>query len=157
MSYIASACLGDHLVRGTGPDEASARAACEQELRQIHDDSLRCISCHRQFTDGGVVSLDTAARLPAELPGHLGILVMQRCGHSDGEPYEDRIFGVPRGPISIHKRDWIPGAQEYVIGDDLVMHSFLDCNAEYEFPLPEGSVEFIEGAMVPCAAAAYDY
>lgn len=72
---------------------------------------------------------------------------------------------APRGPIDIGTRGVgkldpdMPYTvdEQYTIGDVPVEHWFLDSNSDYEFPLPKGSFEFIDNALVPCGSAQYDY
>jgi hypothetical protein len=88
---------------------------------------------------------------------------IERISHSGGEPYEWRFFAVRRGLLTLVRRD--PdgkGAKpEHSgpcnIGDKPVMRGIWDCNAEYEFRLPKGSREFVDGRWVARHSARYDY
>jgi len=85
-----------------------------------------------------------------------GLLVLERCNHSDGEPYEWRVFAIPYGTYVLRGLGCAEEGWEYVIGGTLVVYSFLDCNGDYEFELPEGSLELV-GTWVECPAAQYHY
>gem|GEM_PF-6810239 len=149
MIHTASVFVSDScsdattLLRGKGQTKAEALAACLAQIGPHIEEGI-------ELSDTLVVPEDVAVRLPQTLPEGHGLLILERCSHSSGNPYDHRFFAVRYGTCTL-QRDSI------VIGGKPVMYSFLDCNADYEFPLPEGSMEFVEGQWTPCAAAKYDY
>ncbi len=102
------------------------------------------------------------AAAQAAIPEGFGLLILERCRHSDGEPYCWRFFAVRKGNHSLQTfnpqgKAWLEEATKYMIGENPVEYSFTDCNAEYEFRLPKGSMEFVDGQWVPRQEAKYDY
>ncbi len=100
---------------------------------------------------------EVAQRATESLPLGFGLLIFERSSHGgDGMPYGGhRLFAVVVGSHTIKRgsRD----DRTVVIGGEPIMYGFTDCNAEYEFVLPEGSKEFVNGAWVENCVAAYDY
>ncbi|MDD5252080.1 MAG: hypothetical protein PHT12_05625 [Patescibacteria group bacterium] len=150
MSYIARICLStgwgdDNLIEAHGdtPEEASAR--CRELIQPT-------ISV--ELAEGVDVPPEVAKGVPEKLPAGCGLLIMVRCSHSSGEAYDWRFFAIRRGPLSL---GWTGRERTYEIGDKPVEHVFTDCNADYEYVLPEGSSEFVDGAWVSRSSAEYDY
>ncbi len=96
----------------------------------------------------------------AVLPAGYGFLILIRAGHCDGESYDWRIFAIRKGRHLLHGTYLPVEGLEYKIGDTPIKHSFLDCNSDYDFRFPEGSMELAEGESVgwlSCQSAQYDY
>lgn len=97
-------------------------------------------------------------RAMESLPLGFGLLIFERSSHgSDDGPYDRRIFAVAAGNHAIGMRGSSRDARTVVIGSDPVTYGFVDCNSEYEFMLPNGSKEFVDGRWVENCVAAYDY
>jgi hypothetical protein len=94
---------------------------------------------------------------PQSLPSGHGLLVLERCDHQSGDAYERRYFAVRCGTHQIV----VPGEpamKEFAVREDSrSVHSFNDCNGEYEVLLPQGSMEFVAKQWVACEVARYDY
>jgi hypothetical protein len=88
------------------------------------------------------------------LPQH-GLLILERCAHGSGNAYEHRYFAVRFGKITLTRGGYT--REEVVISDHPSTYTFLDCNGDYSYKLPEGSMEYVDGAWIPNTVAEYDY
>lgn len=154
MVFVAIIRCDDLVIRGKGDTRDAAHADCERELQQTVAELRSRMEI--QIDLGGSIFIPDGTPVPSDLPEGMGLLVMIRASHNDGEAYERRIFALPHGTHAL-SRSGIEESQDCVIGPVPTSHYFLDCNSDYEYPLPEGSMEFIEGDWYACKAAAYDY
>jgi len=154
MKYVAYIRWDDSVISGEGDTPEAARADCARELQKIMAELAERTEVRICLGEHFTVPLSTP--IPTRMPPGMGLLVMIRVSHNDGEAYEWRVFAVPHGTFALGRAGDVE-SDEYVIGETPVYHSFLDSNSDYEYPLPTGSMEFIEGDWYACSAAAYDY
>ena len=145
--FTATLDLGEgHAVSGFG---RTKNAALSNLMKKVREGA----TVLQVLKNGTVIPAALFARLPKDgIPKTHGILIFERHSHSSGEVCEHRVFAIRRGRFDV----WIHEETHY-IGSDPCLHSFLDSNSEYNFPLPEGSLEFAEGVWVPRIAAVYSY
>lgn len=152
MKHFASLSVGDHwaqkLVHGEGDTEEAAAEACLAQLREELFHGIK-------LAEGVILPKDVASKVPATLPDGYGLLILECCSHNNGDSYDWRFFAIRCGDHSL----WRSGEKycTFVSGPTPVRVLFADCNAEYEYVLPEGSYEFVDGAWAPCRAAQYSY
>jgi hypothetical protein len=154
--YVGNPCCENSLsaVIGKGSTEEEAIENCLSAVRKH-------IEMSREVADGIKLPPKVAAMVPTALPEGSGLLILECCSHSDGSAYNWRFFAIQYGTLRLSRyfdgEESTQGGNEYVISEKPIMHSFLDCNADYEFPLPSGSMEFVNEAWVSCSAAQYGY
>lgn len=152
MKYIAILSV-DHIQQGTkgeGASEAEAIKNLFGELRQAVDILI-------EVCEGIVLPPKTAATIPKELPDGYGLFALVRGSHNCGESYDWRVFAIKIGTHTLRRS--FGGRPAATVTEIKVpgRYSFLDCNADYKFLLPSGSMECVEGAWVSRESAEYDY
>lgn len=158
MLYVASVRLGSEYsgscdvspTVGKGYTEEEAIRSCLQKIRSR-------IAIDVELKPGVQLPPKIAAKMPTILPEGYGLLILERGSHGDGHPYDWRFFAVKRGTHTLRRLSSTDKGWEYTVGDQPAMYSFLDCNGDYKFSLPDGSKEFVDGEWVYCLFAQYDY
>ena len=152
MVYVASVVLEGKATVGKGNTEEEAIEHCLAQVR-------RSIYLGVELAKKVVLPPAIVAKVPTALPDGYGLLILERCSHNDGTSYDWRFFAVKRGTHALRKKQWCDDAKpkEYTIGTAPFMYSFLDCNADYDFLLPKGSLEFVDEGWESCEVAHYDY
>jgi len=153
MVHVASVSVNagwqDTTIVGKGSTWEEATENCLAQIRKHLDHGV-------ELGESVVLPHEKLDEVPTNLPDGCGLLILVRCGHSNGEAYDWRYFAVMRGN-RVLGLPFSEGSWEFTAGASPVKHSFVDCNADYEFLLPEGSKEFVGGDWVPCEVAQYDY
>lgn len=147
--------------RGEGATKHEALEACIQQLKQeVHFDRI---------TLG--IQIPEDVNIPENVPPGCGLFVLERVAHSSGDAYEWRICAIPFGDY------WLDGmtlrrtkpmeekddayvfdpAQYRIRPNQAGKESFLDCNGDYAYRLPNGSKEFVGGRWVWRKRAEYNY
>ena len=150
VAYIYSGREDDgDMVSATGRTAELAEIACRKEASEYAAGSPASI--HRNVF-GVYVPLEYSQKnAPTSLPEGYRLLVMERASHNDGHPYEWRFFAVK------NDRDFHFDGADYQAGESSIRNGWLDCNSEYYFDFPTGSMEFEDGEWKSCESAHYDY
>lgn len=157
MKHVASMVVGEDRIVGKGYTQEEAVEACLAQVRQH-------LFLGVELALGVVLPQAVVSKMPRNLPkGMRRLLILERCNHSSGDAYDWRFFAVRCArPFTLLKRFGQGEAEpQRTYGGPLepgpLKYSFLDCNADYEFLLPYGSWEFVDGAWVACQVAKYSY
>lgn len=150
-------------IKGSGNTREEAIIDC---LRQVREH----ISVYAVLAKNVAVPEDVLPKVPADLPPDRGLLILQTVSRRDDEKYEWRFFAIPYGTFTLMRRgiketfsgvDKAIGEErrvgECLIGPIPFKWIFFEPDSLYEFPLPEGSQEFVNGAWVSRKSADYFY
>ena len=148
VSVSVSHGFDSEYLAGEGATEEEAAENCLAQVRQRLFHGVK-------LAEDIILPKEVAARVPTVPDGH-GLLILECCSHSSGDSYDWRFFAVRRGTHALGRveTDW---TWPFEAGAIPVLHMFADCNAEYEFTLPEGSMQFVDGGWVPQTVAQYFY
>ncbi len=110
-----------------------------------------------EFCPGVFLPEDIVAEMPKEVPEGLSPVVFERVYHGEGGwPYDWRYFALPPGTHVF--QDLFGNELELVVtAGQRGFLSTLDSNGEVSFTLPEGSMEYCNGAWEPATEAKYYY
>lgn len=148
-------------IQGSGNNREEAIEDCLRQLREH-------ISVFARLAEHAEVPEDILPKVPADLPAGCGLLILDTLGLSDPEKCEWRFFAIPYGTFTLKRRrlSKISGdlykatgveerEGECPIGPTPLQWTFFHPDSLYEFPLPEGSQEFVDGVWIPRKAAQY--
>jgi len=141
---IGYADEGSFKIQGKGETKAEAIENCLAQIRAHIESGVK-------LNDGAILPEDAIEYAPKELPPSRSLLVLEKFSHNSGLPYNYRFFAVPFGSFRIRE------GEEINVGIESQTYKFVDCNTDYEFNLPRGSMEYVNGAWVPNNVAEYDY
>lgn len=153
------------LVFGTGITEHEAKEKCTASARSWC--TVNRVELRRDLAFHGVVHV----RFGKKILKKRGLLILVRCYHDCGEPYDYRFFAVPFGEKNITSHCRSDVNTKIIISKEPTVYSFLDCNGYYSLDLPERSLEymneqwgsaeekteFTSGAWVPIERVGYTY
>ena len=134
-------------ITGKGTSAEEAKQDCLQKLSLELEVEVKVV--------GGTIPLEVAERAPSHLPPGCQLVVFERT-HSGswGTPYNWRFFALPFGRYTIDQRRFkVTGRCPIVI--DTIDNT--DTNSDLVYPLPEGSVEYVDGQWLPSFGVEYDY
>ncbi len=100
----------------------------------------------------GRLRLPVIETVPNTLPEGCVLVVLERCSHNSGFPYDYRYVSIPKGKAVYHPFE---GVTDQIDENEKI--SFTDCNADYRFGLPDGSFEHKDGVWVEAQKIEYDY
>lgn len=119
------------------------------------DAIMATVSCQIRIyvdrEDGISLSEQEIEKAPTETPDNCVLVVMERCSHGSGYPYDRRYIAVPKGGVIRY-----PNGKELVIEKALTI-SFLDSNSDYSYSLPPGSSQYVESVWQPIQKVEYNY
>ena len=146
MIYVCSLYREEEgTIIGRGSSAEEAKDKCLQELSGYLDVEV-------EFEEGVTIPLAEAERIPSPLPSGCQLVVFERSSHCHGGSYDWRFFAIPFGYYTIDK-----GRDIEVTDHCPVVVRTVDSNSDVTYPLPEGSVEYVDGRWLPSFGVEYGY
>jgi hypothetical protein len=96
-------------------------------------------------------SVTRSADFPQNTPEGTALVVLERCSHNHGHPYDWQYIAVPPGEALTC------GRKDYGVVKQSRKISFNDSNSEYTFVLPSGSFRYVDGEWKPATRVEYYY
>lgn len=149
MTYVARVCMGDadtgsvYAITGRGATPEGAKRDC---LRQVSVEILI------ELAEGVLIPEYELDKIPEVTPFGCGLVIFVRTSHNHGDAYSYRYFAIPNGNFTVDKRKIV-----VTNGRRPTLVSTMDSNSEVTYPLPKGSLEYVDRYWKPSTGVRYNY